>query len=109
MFQLLDLKRLRQNHPKFSCFFSPFNYSPAGHNITGDVNAIQNEDLRSLILKGSKFREPRSFKWQQNFMSIMDSVEEYAIHWTKSEGEKFDTLYEWIKSIRKLLKSRLHN
>jgi hypothetical protein len=31
---------------------------------------------RSLILKGPKFREPRSFKWWQNFVSIMDSVEE---------------------------------
>ena len=39
----------------------------------------------------------------------MDSVEEYARRWTKSEGEEFDTLSEWIKSIRKLLKSRIHH
>ena len=38
----------------------------------------------------------------------MDSVEEYARRWTKSEGEELDTLSEWIKSIRKLLKSRIH-
>jgi hypothetical protein len=34
----------------------------------------------------------------------MNSVEEYARRWTKSEGEELDTLSEWIKSIRKLLK-----
>jgi hypothetical protein len=34
----------------------------------------------------------------------MDSVEEYARRWAKSEGEELDTLSEWIKSIRKLLK-----
>jgi hypothetical protein len=39
----------------------------------------------------------------------MDSVEEYARRWTKSEGEELDTLSEWIKSIRKLLKSRIHH
>jgi hypothetical protein len=39
----------------------------------------------------------------------MDSVEEYARRWTKSEGEEIDTLSEWIKSIRKLLKSRIHH
>jgi hypothetical protein len=39
----------------------------------------------------------------------MDSVEEYAKRWTKSEGEELDTLSEWIKSVRKLLKSRIHH
>jgi hypothetical protein len=38
----------------------------------------------------------------------MDSVKEYTRCWTKSEGEELDTLYEWIKNIRKLLKSRIH-
>jgi hypothetical protein len=38
----------------------------------------------------------------------MDFVEECARRWTKSEGEELDTLSEWIKSIRKLLKSRIH-
>jgi hypothetical protein len=39
----------------------------------------------------------------------MDSVEEYARRWTKSEGDDLDTLSEWIKSIRKLLKSHIRH
>ena len=39
----------------------------------------------------------------------MDSVEEYARRWAKSEGEELDTLSEWIKNILKLLKSRIHH
>jgi hypothetical protein len=39
----------------------------------------------------------------------MDSVEEYARRWTKSEGEELDTLSEWIKSMRKWLKSCIHH
>ena len=42
-------------------------------------------------------------------MTIMNSVEEYARRWTKSEGEELDTFSEWIKSIRNLLKSRIHH
>ena len=60
-------------------------------------------------MKGPKFREPRSFTWRQNYMTIMNSVEEYARRWAKSEGEELDTLSEWIKSIRTLLKSRIHH
>jgi hypothetical protein len=39
----------------------------------------------------------------------MDSVEEYARRLTKSEGEELDALSEWIKSIRRVLKSRFHH
>jgi hypothetical protein len=42
-------------------------------------------------------------------MSIMDSVEEYARRWTKSEGKELDTLSEWIKNIGKLLRSRINH
>jgi hypothetical protein len=34
----------------------------------------------------------------------MDSVEEYARGWTKSEGEELETVSEWIKSIKKIIK-----
>jgi hypothetical protein len=39
----------------------------------------------------------------------MDSVEEYARRWIKSEVKELDTLTEWIKRIRKLLKSCIHH
>jgi hypothetical protein len=39
----------------------------------------------------------------------MDSVEECARRWAKSEREELDTLSEWIKNIRKVLKTRIHN
>ena len=42
-------------------------------------------------------------------MSIMGSVEEYVRCWIKYEGEDFDTLSKWIKSIRKLLRPRIHH
>jgi predicted RNA-binding protein with EMAP domain len=82
-------------------------YQPAGHAITDYANIVRNEELKSLILKGPKLREPRSFKWQQNFISITDSVEDYARLLAKSEREELDSLSEWIKCIRGILKSRI--
>ena len=38
----------------------------------------------------------------------MDSVEEYARSWAKKEDVEVDTLSEWIKSIRTLVKRRLY-
>jgi hypothetical protein len=39
----------------------------------------------------------------------MDTLEEFARHWTKPEGEELGTLSEWIISTRKSLKSRIHH
>ena len=37
----------------------------------------------------------------------MNSVEDYARRWVKYEKEELDALSEWIKSIRRILKSRI--
>lgn len=87
--------------------FFTLQLSPTGHVITGDVNLVNNDDLKSLIMKGPKFREPRSFTWRRNFIHIMNAVEDYAKRWAKSEKEELDTLSEWVKSIRCILKYRI--
>lgn len=45
------------------CFFLFYNYSFVGYVIIGDVNLVNNEDLRLFIMKGLKFREFRFFNW----------------------------------------------
>ena len=37
----------------------------------------------------------------------MDSVEEYARQWAKREMEDIDTLSEWVKSLRSLIRVRI--
>jgi GTP1/Obg family GTP-binding protein len=39
----------------------------------------------------------------------MHSVEDYARRWAKSEKEELDSLSEWVKSIRSILKSRIEH
>ena len=60
-----------------------------------------------LLRKGSKYREPVSFSWHQNFDIIMDACEAYARRWAKKEDVELDTLSGWIKSIGDVLKRRI--
>ena len=73
---------------------SKFCYQPAGHVITGDLDIVENKTLRELLLKGPKFREPKSFSWKQNLEIIMNSVGDYAKRWAKEENVEVDTLSE---------------
>ena len=75
--------------------------------MTGVLSIVQNDKLRDLLRKGSKFREPVSFSWHQNFDIIMDACEAYARQWVKKEDVEFDTLSEWIKSIGEVVKRRI--
>ncbi|MCU7801424.1 MAG: hypothetical protein KZQ70_15165, partial [gamma proteobacterium symbiont of Lucinoma myriamae] len=95
------------NPPVCNCASSAFNYGPAGHVITGDLNIINNVKLKEVLSKGPKYREPQSFTWRQNFKIIMDSVEDYARRWAKLEEVEENTLSEWVKAVRSLVKARI--
>ena len=106
-FQINDLKA---KPPDCCCKTSPFNYSPSGHVITGDLNIVENDLLRDVLAKGPKYREPRRINWNHNFKQIMDSVEDYARKWAKREKEKdIDVLSEWVKAVRSLVLKRINS
>ena len=94
--------------PLCSCSSSTYLYSPAGHVVTGNLNIVENLKLRDILSKGPKYREPTTFSWKYNFKLVMDSVEDYARRWAKEEEVELDSLSEWIKSIRHLLKRRMY-
>ncbi|MCP4585891.1 GIY-YIG nuclease family protein, partial [Pseudoalteromonas sp.] len=41
-----------------NCQGSAFLYAPFGHIVTGNLNMVQNNDLRLILAKGSKYRMP---------------------------------------------------
>ena len=105
--QEIDFNSLSQNPLPCTCPGSEFLYAPCGHVVTGDLSIVQNDELRDLLHKGPKFREPVSFSWHQNFDIIMDACETYARQWAKKEDVELDTLSEWIKSIGEVVKRRI--
>ena len=61
-------------------------------------------NLRAFLLKGPKYRESKSFSWQQNSTLIM---EDHARGWAEDDEVEDDTLSEWAKSIASLLNMRI--
>ncbi len=45
------------------CDSGAFVYGPVGHVITGDVTLIPNLGLRTIFLKGAKYRIPITIDW----------------------------------------------
>ena len=105
--QNLNINDLKSKPPDCTCSHSLFNYNPAGHVITGDLNIVKNDKLRQLLSKGPKYREPQNINWKQNFKLLMDSVEDYAKNWAKREKVEVDTLSEWVKAVRSLIQIRV--
>ena len=66
-----------------------FLYVPCGH-LETDLSIVRNENLRDILYKGPKFREPVSFSWHQNYNIIMDACEVYARQWNKKEDVGLD-------------------
>jgi len=100
---------LLETPPTCSCDkMSQFVHKPAKHIITGNLDIVNNDKLKQLLSRGPKYREPRSFSWRQNFKIIMDAVEAHARKWVKREDAEPDALSEWVKSIRSLVKSKIH-
>ena len=86
--QQIDFDGLSQNPTPCSCCDSEFLNAPCGHIVTGDLSIFRNQNLKDVLRKGPKYREPVSYSWHQNFNIIMDACEEYARRWTKKEDVK---------------------
>jgi hypothetical protein len=67
----------------------------------------QNEELKSLILKGPKSREPWSFKWQQNLILLWILLKIKQDGGQNPNKKELDCFSEWVKSIRAILKSHI--
>ena len=105
--QHFKIEEFLQTPASCDCSTSPFKYAPIGHVVTGDLNLVQHNSLRNTMSRGPKFREPQHINWNHNFKIIMESVEEYARKWAKREDVELDTLSEWVKSVRHLVRGRI--
>ena len=89
------------------CAHSAFCYEPHGHVLTGNLNIIQNEQLRKLIGKGPKFREQNPINWSKNRKVIFDALDKYAKRWCNREHAENDCLNEWVKEIKNIVNKKI--
>ena len=73
------------NNFSCNCHISPFKDNNIGHIITGNLDIIENDDLRTLIKKGPKYRLPRRIHWGKNRQLIENFLDDYIKDWIKKE------------------------
>jgi hypothetical protein len=78
------------------------NIAPLGMSLQWIFSIIDNDNLRKILAKGPKYREPKFISWKYNFKLLMDSVEDYARY-----GQTRKRLSEWVKVVSSLIQKTL--
>ena len=90
-----------------NCADSPFRDSHHGHVITGDLNIVPEINLRKLLLKGPKYREPKQVDWDIAKRSIEKGVGECAEKWCEKNNQPKKVLSGWKSEIMNEVDKRI--
>ena len=75
---------------------------PYGHIITGDLNIVEDREVRNFLRKGPKYRPPSKFDWNDCRRVIYDALSSYCKKWCKRENadkKSLDAFLNKCKSI----------
>ena len=98
-----------QNSPEScDCSQSAYKYNEFNHVITGDLNIIENKQLRKLLRRGPKFRIPSPINFETCMEEIETSVMEYCNKWCKRENADISSLYEWKNKVLNMIGTRIN-
>jgi hypothetical protein len=61
------------------CNRSRFRYAPAGHIITGDLNIVEDGDLKNILKKGTKYRSQTVTDWNQLKTDFQESLNQFIV------------------------------
>ena len=90
----LNVSEYLSNSQTCQCKESKFCYEPHGHVIVGDLRVIENANLRELVAKEPKYREPNRVNWKAKETMLLESIDLYAKHWFKREQVELKYLSE---------------
>ena len=89
------------------CNTSRHLYQPYDHVITDDLFIFPNCKLRDLIAKGLKYREPCKVDWDKNLSLLCETVDQYALQWTKREVVELSVLLSWKEMVKCQVEERI--
>ena len=82
-------------------------YEPHGHVISGDLSLVQNPILRDLMMKGTKYREPRFVKLDDLNQTISSSIDNFLKKICSKHGLQLMNFSDWKTKVEQVLSSRL--
>ena len=80
---------------------------PANHVITGNLDIVNNTELRNLMNKGPLFREQNNINWSLNKNLCFEAVAKYKIMWVRRENIDIHVLDEWEHTVGNHIENRI--
>ena len=74
-----------------------------GHVATGDVNIFSNKDIRSIIMKGPKYRERTNIDFERASKLILDNLDNFIQLWADKEQLDKACFEGWKLKFKELL------
>ena len=100
-----DLRNIINND--CSCSSSVFNCTELGHIVTGDINIITNDKLRSLMSYGAKFREPISQNSNETRDNIFASIDQFITSKANKYRVDQDSFKAWGDRVKQIVSNRI--
>ena len=89
------------------CHLSPFCDPDHGHIISGDLSTIPDLQLRKLVSKGPKYREPKPFSFEKAKDNIMLGIDSCIESWSRREGLSSKIFMVWRDRVLKEIDNRI--
>ena len=90
-----------------NCSQSRFCNPQLNHIITGDLDIIENLELKSLMSKGAKFRESPNPNFEKIQDQLGQAIEEYIEKWSKKERMDSENFMSWKNKVNQLISEKL--
>ena len=105
----LDTKAILENMNNLpcNCTTSPFTDANHGHIVGGDIRIVQNNKLRKLLCKGSKYREPVSINFSKCKTEIKNSLTKFSSDWCNRKGVPVKCFTQWISLVMEKVNKKI--
>ena len=98
------------NFPACNCDSSPFVDPNHGHIVTNNLGVIDCKELRSLLMKGPKYREPQNVNWDYFMKHFKTNLTDYLqtrVNEIKSSEINFQSCEEYYNKVLKDIKTSI--
>ena len=105
----LDTNLFIQDKSIFPCYCnnSPFKDPYHNHIVSGDLKIVTNNQLRKLLSKGPKFREPKPLNWSKAKESIVSGLSECVVSYCRKNALSRISMLPWLHKVTELIDNRI--
>lgn len=71
------------------------------HVLTGNLNVIADHNVRTLLLKGPKFRRQMNMNWDTLLKHLTESIDDCILEWSKKTHKTVELFQSWKTAVLK--------